>query len=317
MSELAQPDYPTSGRLASNAPDTAGLARMEAVLFRPMGVDGVRARTGLYEGVVEALTGLITSRRPDGAEIFRFPPVMSRSQLETSGYLKSFPNLLGCVCCLEGTDREIRAAADRSSTSEPWTDALKAADLILTPASCYPIYPIAAARGVAPACGYIFDVGCDCFRREPSRDLDRMQSFRMREFVRIGSADQVIAFRQVWLEMAQDLASDLGLTYTVDVANDPFFGRAGPLLAAIQRDQNLKFELLAPVISDTRLTACMSFNYHQDHFGQAWGISLPDGQPAHTGCVAFGMDRLAVAMFARHGLEPASWPERVRSLLGL
>jgi len=303
--------------VVSAVPDAAQLARMEAVLFRPMGADGVRARTGLYEGVVDALAALITSRKPDGAETFRFPPVMSRSQLETSGYLKSFPNLLGCVCCLEGSDREIRAAADRFSEGEPWTDALKAADLILTPASCYPIYPIAAARGAAPASGYVFDVGCDCFRREPSRDLDRMQSFRMREFVRIGSAEQVIAFRQVWLETAQDLAGCLGLTYTVDIANDPFFGRTGPLLAALQRDQNLKFELLAPVISDTKLTACMSFNYHQDHFGQTWGISLPDGQPAHTGCVAFGMDRLAVAMFARHGLEPASWPETVRGLLGL
>jgi len=38
------------------------------------------------------------------AEVFRFPPVMSRRQLEDAGYLKSFPQLLGCVCALHGTN---------------------------------------------------------------------------------------------------------------------------------------------------------------------------------------------------------------------
>src|SRR5262249_49479660 len=144
---------------------------VEATLFRPMGADGVRARTGLYEGVVDALTALVTRHRPADAQVFRFPPVMSRGQLETSGYLKSFPNLLGCVCCLEGTEREILQTVGRFVEGEPWTDALKAADLVLTPASCYPIYPIAAAQGPVPAAGWTFDVGCDCFRREPSRNL--------------------------------------------------------------------------------------------------------------------------------------------------
>jgi hypothetical protein len=37
----------------------------------------------------------------------------------------------------------------------------------------------------------------------------------------------------------------------------------------------------------------------------------------HTGCVAFGMDRLALALFATHGLEAASWPEAPRKALGL
>jgi seryl-tRNA synthetase len=61
----------------------------------------------------------------------------------------------------------------------------------------------------------------------------------------------------------------------------------------------------------------MSFNYHQAHFGTTWGIDDASGQPAHTGCVAFGMDRLAVAMFATHGIDTAKWPESVRQTLGM
>ena len=84
-----------------------------------------------------------------------------------------------------------------------------------------------------------------------------------------------------------------------------------------QREQKLKFELLIPVTSSANKTACLSFNYHQDHFGTTWGIQDADGEPAHTGCVAFGMDRLAVAMFHTHGTDLSTWPARVRDILGL
>ena len=297
--------------------DAAALAQIEQVLFRPMGVDGVRARTGLHERVLEAVAALITSRKPAEAETFRFPPVMSRRQIETNGYLKSFPNLLACACCLDGSEADIRKTVNRFIEGEPWTDALSASDLVLTPASCYPIYPIAAAQGPVPAGGLTFDVGCDCFRREPSRDLDRLQSFRMREFVRIGSPEQVMDFREAWLVKAQAMAEDLGLPFATDVANDPFFGRGGVLMAASQREQTLKFELLVPVVSEDKPTACMSFNYHQEHFGETWGLVLPDGQAAHTGCVAFGMDRLTLAMFVHHGLSLENWPASVRRALQL
>jgi seryl-tRNA synthetase len=295
------------------------LVDLAETLFRPMGADGVYARTGLYEGVVDALTALITRHRHPRAEVFRFPPVMSRKMIETSGYLKSFPNLLGCMCCLQGSEADIRGSVSRfvEGDGAPWTDDLSAGDLVLTPASCYPVYPIAAARGAVPAEGLLFDVACDCFRREPSKDIDRLQSFRMREYVCIGTPEQITAFREDWIERAKGIADRLGLSYTVDLANDPFFGRGGQIMAVSQIQQSLKFELLIPVISEEKPTACMSFNYHQDHFGEVWGLHGADGQVMHTGCVAFGMDRLAVAMFATHGTDVEAWPAPVRSALGL
>ncbi|EQD60856.1 serine--tRNA ligase protein, partial [mine drainage metagenome] len=54
-----------------------------------------------------------------------------------------------------------------------------------------------------------------------------------------------------------------------------------------------------------------------DHFGLVWNLRRADGEVAHTGCVAFGMDRLAVAMFCVHGLEPVRWPESARRALRL
>jgi hypothetical protein len=51
-----------------------------------------------------------------------------------------------------------------------------------------------------------------------------------------------------------------------------------------------------------------SYNYHQDFFGRNLDITLPDGSPAHTGCVAFGLERIAFAFLAQFGLDPSHWP---------
>jgi seryl-tRNA synthetase len=286
-------------------------------LFFPMGSDGVYARTALYEDVVERLAAVITRQREPHTEVLRFPPVMSRAQLEKSGYLKSFPNLLGCVCGLHGTEREIHAAVSRFEAGGDWTTSLSPADLVLSPAACYPVYPIAAGRGPLPQGGLRFDVAADCFRREPSRHLDRLQSFRMREYVCIGTSDDVSAFRDRWMTRAQGIARDLGLAFRIDQASDPFFGRVGQMKAVSQKQQSLKFELLVPLRSEAQPTACMSFNYHRDHFGTTWGILDANGEPAHTGCVAFGMDRLAVALFHTHGTQLSAWPAHVRDVLRL
>jgi seryl-tRNA synthetase len=286
-------------------------------MFRSMSIDGVYARTGAYEAVVNGLADLISRQREPGTEVFRFPPVMSRAHIERHGYLKSFPNLLGCVCGLHGSEQDIRAAADRHYRGEDWTTSLAPNDLVLTPAACYPVYPIVAARGPVPKTGLIFDVAADCFRREPSKDIDRLQSFRMREYVCIGEAAQIVEFRERWMAKAKAIADQIGVSYTVEQASDPFFGRTGQMMAIAQFEQSLKFELLIPVRSAAPPTACMSFNYHLDHFGTTWGLTDSAGNVCHTGCVAFGMDRLAVALFATHGVKSDAWPASVKSALSL
>jgi seryl-tRNA synthetase len=293
---------------------TEGLAE---TLFRRSGVEGLHARTALFERVVEGLQTLITRHRETGVEVLRFPPVMSRRNLEKSGYLHSFPHLLGAVSCLHGDEAQIRAAVDRPAKDGGWTASLAATDLVLAPAACYPVYPLAAERGTLPKNGATFDVACDCFRHEPSRNLDRMQSFRMREYVFIGAPEQVVEFRARWIERAQGIAQQLGLSYRLAGASDPFFGRVGKIMAVSQMEQALKLELLIPVRSVEDPTACMSFNCHRDHFGATWGLRTADGAVAHTGCVAFGIDRLALALFVQHGREPTKWPRSVRETLTL
>jgi seryl-tRNA synthetase len=304
---------PTNVGTAANEP----LDAIVAALLWPLGAAGVYGRTSLFERIVDGLSLLISSHREPGTEALRFPPVMSRSQLETSGYLKSFPNLLGCICTLHGTEAEIRAAIDRFEIGGEWTTALRPADLVLSPAACYPIYPLAASRGPVPHRGLRFDVACDCFRREPSKQLARLQSFRMREFVGIGAPDEVVDFRDRWIDRGRRLAEELGLTCQIAPASDPFFGRTGQMMAVTQLQRSLKFELIVPLRPPEQPVACMSFNAHLDHFASIWGLRGEAGEVVHSACVAFGIDRIAIALFCEHGLDLEKWPNPVRRALSL
>ncbi len=280
------------------------------------GVDGLYARGGVFEDVVARFDALITSfGGSDGAEVIRFPPGMNKALLEKAGYMKGFPQLAGTVHSFEGNDKQHAELLDKQARGEDWTALQHATDIVLTPAACYPLYPIVARRGALPENGGIFDIQSYCFRHEPSQESTRMQMFRMREYVRVGSPEEVTEFRATWFERAGKLMTLLGVPFHLDVANDPFFGRAGKILASSQRDQKLKFEMLVPIEDEANPTACLSFNYHQDHFGALWGIKRADGEVAHTACVGFGMERVVLALFKHHGLDTAAWPSSVREAL--
>ena len=289
---------------------------MSRGLLLDTGIDGLYGRSGEFEDVIARFDALVTSfGGGDGAEVVRFPPGMNRALFEKSGYMKSFPQLAGTVHSFEGNDHQHARLLDKIASKEDWTTDQTATDIVLAPAACYPLYPTVAKRGALPEGGRLYDLNSYCFRHEPSKDPARMQMFRMREYVRIGTPEQVIDFRKTWLERGRALIGMLGVPFDVDVANDPFFGRAGRMMASSQRDQGLKFELLIPIESVEKPTACLSFNYHQDHFGSLWGIATSSGSVAHTACVGFGMERVALALFKHHGLETKAWPDAVRSAL--
>ena len=72
-----------------------------------------------------------------------------------------------------------------------------------------------------------------------------------------------------------------------------------------------------PICSDENPTAVTSCNYHLDYFGIAFDIKTPDGKPAHSACIGFGLERIALALFKTHGLEVRAWPKPVREILEL
>jgi seryl-tRNA synthetase len=286
---------------------------ISAGLLVDCGVAGVYGRSAVFEDIIERFDRYVVKvGAVDEPTVVRFPPVLNRKHFEKSGYLKNMPQLAGTIHSFMGDQKEHLSLISELETSADWSHHQKMTDVVLTPAGCYPLYP--TLKGDQPAAGRLMDVFSYCFRHEPSVDPARMQMFRMHEFVRIGKPADVVQWRSTWLDRGLEMMRALELPATIALANDPFFGRTGKMLATNQREQELKYELVIPITSEENPTAVLSFNYHQDLFGGLYGIRV-DGAVAHTGCVGFGMERVALALLKTHGLDPAGWPKSVREKL--
>ena len=262
----------------------------------PTAAAGVHLSTGGFEAVVDGLASALAALAPHDVPRLRTPPVIARETIEKVGYHESFPHLLGRVF----------ARADSGALAE--------SDLVLLPAGCYCVYPVHA--GTRLDASTEVSVEATCFRQEADAEPGRLRSFRMREFVRLDTAERCLAWRDDRLVAARDWLAELGLETESEVASDPFFGRGDRMKRLLQEERELKIELRTEV-APGQVQAVASGNYHTDQFGRLFSITGPDGEVAHTACLAFGYERLALAVAHRHGADPDDWPERVRKVLGL
>ncbi len=288
-------------------------ALLDAGLLIDTGTPGVYGYSLAYQEVVEALDRRITQLGAGRYQPVRFPPVLVRSTFDRTGYLHSFPDLMGSVHVFKGGDREHRELSRRYDEGGTWPQLLEPAEVVLSSAACHSLYPLCS--GVLPAEGRHLEINNWCFRHEPSADPARMVAFRMHELVYVGYPDVAQDHRDTMLAEGIRLLSELGLPMSTVPANDPFFGRVGSMLASAQLEENLKLEGTTPVGSEDRATAIISGNCARDHFGDPFEITTPDGQVAHSSCVAFGVDRITLALHYRHGLDPDEWPAAVRRRL--
>jgi seryl-tRNA synthetase len=252
------------------------------------------------------------------AKPYRFPTLIPARYLERVNYFRAFPHSLSFATHLR-EDLDIiddfaqQAACDTGGLNTP-KESFAQFQTLLSPAVCYHLYfsladkPLPNGQLVATAVG-------NCFRYESFnlRSLERLWNFTMREVIFVGSKDFVLENREAARKYMSTVFEEIGLAYRVESANDPFFIGEFRKQAAFQSAFQLKFEIRARLPFKEETLAVGSYNYHQDFFGRHLEISLPDGSPAHTGCVAFGLERMAYAFLAQYGLDSHNWPSAVRA----
>ena len=210
-----------------------------AGILVPTGSDGIYGRSSVYEDIVAGIESLVVAAAAsEGTTSYRFPPVMPRRVLEQTGYLSSFPDMIGSVSTFSGDNADHKRLMEVARAGGDWAALLEPADVSLCPAVCHPLYP--TLTGTLPDGGRRFDVSGWCFRHEPSLDPARMQSFRQHDLVYVGDAKGASEHRDRWLQQGSDLLASLGLPVETVVANDPFFGRVGRILAENQRSETLE-----------------------------------------------------------------------------
>ena len=228
------------------------------------------------------------------AHEWRVPPALPLAVLERSDYFACFPQWLTLAthltddpAALERIARSPRPAIEAAAAGVPPAVALP-------PAVCYHVYAALAGTTLRGPC--VVTAQACCWRHEGDRfaALERSWAFTMREVVCVGTESACTAFRDRGVAVARSIAARLGLAGDVAAAEDPFFAPTARGRALLQRLKGLKEELRLS-IGDGDTVAAASFNLHERFFGEAFDIRLADGSPAHSACIAFGLERWLLA----------------------
>jgi seryl-tRNA synthetase len=243
----------------------------------------------------------------DSPEEWSSPPALAMRSLARADYFTSFPFWLTAASHLPDDEAALERIATADDSAAAARSAAQATDVALPPALCYHVFERFAGRRLTTT--RLVTLDGTCWRHEGARlaPLERQWAFTMREIVCLGDAEAVEDFRQRTMRLAGALASRLDLDAGFLVATDPFFAPTARGKAIVQRVKALKHELALP-IGGERSTAAASFNNHEQFFGEAFDITLANGEPATTGCVAFGLERWLLAFLVAHGVDRVCWP---------
>jgi seryl-tRNA synthetase len=254
------------------------------------------------------------------AKPYRFPTLISAKMLDRVDYFSAFPHSLTFATHLREDLDVINHFAHEARVEEDGLNApaesFSKFTVLNSPAVCYHLYfsladhPLPDGKLIATAVG-------NCFRFESTNmnSMERMWNFTMREVIFVGSKDFVLGNRETSRQIMEKIFEEIGLVYHVETANDPFFVGEFRKQAAFQTAFQLKYEIRAKLPFKDSTLAVGSYNYHQNFFGRHLDITLPDGNPIHTGCTAFGLERIVYAFLAQFGFDQDNWPAVVKEWL--
>lgn len=256
-----------------------------------------------------------------GAAEHRYPTFIPTDVLRRCGYFGAFPHLVSLVGHFVEDYQKLKEIRDANAESDrvviPDQEAVVPAAACVTPATCYHVYQSLEGRTLEGP-GQIFTASGRCARYESTNmiGLDRLWEFTMREMVLVGSESWVAETRQKGLDAFIELVEEWDLECSVETANDPFFAPVYASKTFWQSRGELKYELRFTVepgeSGAPRTISCGSANLHEGFFGDTFKLSLSSGEPVFTGCVALGVERLALAVLTQHGFDPARWPVALR-----
>lgn len=227
------------------------------------------------------------------AEVMAFPPLMRVEDLDKLDYFRNFPHLVTVASrirpdCIPGN------YANGASVNSIPASHIGPSNYVLPSAACYSIY-IDLHDSMIHEPKYVTTVA-NCFRNEDEYEgLQRLWGFTMREIVCIADSDTVKTHLDSFKRRIAGFAEDIDLPLEKQMATDPFYQ---------QQSSRALMQSLFPVKEEFVYggsVAIASANYHRNFFGERCNIRLADGSPAHSGCVAFGIERWIHALFDRFG----------------
>jgi hypothetical protein len=225
--------------------------------------------------------------QPPAELLVEAPPLIQPAVLRASRYLVHFPQQV------------VRGRGLRPS--QP---------LYASPAACLHWYPALSGGPLGRSHAALVEATCSRFEDGHWRFPFRLAGFHMMELVVVGDPRRVELTRVEMLARVQSAFRRLRLVGAWEAAHDAFFlgSNSGAQAMQLLRDSKREYRV-APSGQRVALASC---NRHLDTFGRAFRIRLASGRPAHSMCLAFGLERLTAAGLLQWGPSPAGWPAAVR-----
>lgn len=249
-------------------------------------VDGTFLLREEIEEVVQMLDqGLRRQFEFLSSEAVHLPSLISEENLIKAGYLPRDAHQVGTLKLFDGEKKAY-------------------GHVCLTPALCLSAYPcLAMSRQdqnsrIYTAVGMVHRYENGRFSKDHS--LSRMREYRVREYIGFGSPEWIESKKKIFIDFWIKLSRDLKLPFEVCTATDIFFHAELSKHALHQLMHASKLELRIQLESGQ--LSVSSFNRHEDHFINAFGIRCSEDS-AESFCIGFGLERLAQCVLLR-------WPER-------
>ncbi len=254
---------------------------------------------------------LVRFAAPFGAHEEVYPNCIPARSLSTAHHLGSFPEHLHFLTHLREDldllDDFSRRAKAGSNTVVPNLDEVSPLQLVQNPSTCYHCYAARRDSSIEDDTAITATTRCHRFEAANHQQFGRLLEFTLREIIFLGSPGYARATREQCLQLIRQLAGDWRLYGELAPANDPFFSADFAAKANQQRRLAMKFEYRMTIPGEDKKLAVMSSNLHGPTFSKAFNIKQ-GGRVINSGCLGFGMERLALAIIAQHGSDPVLWP---------
>ena len=240
-------------------------------------------------------------------------PTLPAKSLVENGYISSFPQhplfVANVFRDIKNINTLSKDAKEKPINSmHQWLDdRIDTHKQILSPTVCYHCFETLRNQTI-PVDGSLYTAIAPCHRHE-SRNisgLSRLQTFTMREIIFFGSEDYVETNRNEIQDHCKSYFIDLGLKFRIVTASDPFFTSGAEAKRIYQSALALKYEIQAYLPHSDIWISVASFNNHQQSLVTPYKINFDSNSDLYSGCVGYGYERLAYALYSQFGCDQSS-----------
>lgn len=241
-----------------------------------------------------------------------FPTLLPTDVIADTSYFDSSPQyIMFCENVKESLDiyNDLRKNYEKNNYDE----ILDSPKFTLSPSACFHLF--GAIRGKVFDSEKIFTHKQNVFRNEGRLNwgkLTRLNDYTVREIVFIGDNKYVYDIREKLMKKTAELMNKLEMTYQIVNASDPFIIPTMNIYKKIQKKNHLKYELRVNT-SENDTVSCASFNVHKNAFSKNFGFKVENILFTESGCIGFGLERIAIAFLNQFGCDIYNWPDMIKN----